>query len=91
MPVMVMLREHGEVWHLMDQLDELLAASEPDAQVINATSQQLLQGLAQHNAKEEPTIYPQTATDLSEEEAEILADFIAAGVTPQGWICEAAR
>lgn len=91
MPVLVMIREHGQVWRLMDELEEMLAGAAPDLGKVRATCEQLLAELDSHNMKEEPVIYPHTATDLDEQETATLADFIATGATPPGWLCEAVR
>ncbi len=89
MPLLVMTREHGDVWRLMDQLEALLRAS--DDGTLRSTCQELLTSLDQHNAKEEPIIYPHTSSGLTAAEAAVLAEFIQAGATPDGWVCEAAR
>lgn len=91
MPIFVMIREHGEVWALMDQIEESLSAPDPDLNATRLASKQLLVNLMHHNTKEEPIIYPQTDVDLAPEELNVLADFIATGAMPDGWVCEAAR
>ncbi|MEO6958238.1 MAG: hemerythrin domain-containing protein [Antricoccus sp.] len=93
MPVMVMLREHGELWQLMDTLTELLRGSDPT--VLNdkfvSTCRTLLAQLDQHNSKEEPIIYPHADNDLSQETMAELAEFLDSGSTPDGWVCKAAQ
>ena len=91
MPVLVMTKEHGELWRLMDAIDDLLTNAEPDRTTILSSCRELLDGLDGHNMKEEPIIYPHTATDLAPEEEATLADFIATGALPDGWVCAAAR
>ncbi|MBC7592669.1 MAG: hemerythrin domain-containing protein [Kineosporiaceae bacterium] len=93
MPVLVMLREHGTLWQLMDTLTELLEGNDRAdvGDVLLSTCRELLGALDQHNSKEEPIIYPHAATDLTEEAAADLADFLETGTTPDGWACEAAR
>lgn len=93
MPVLVMLREHGTLWQLMDALTELLEGNDPADvdDVLLSTCRELLGALDQHNRKEEPIIYPHAATDLTEEAAANLADFFETGSTPDGWACEAAQ
>ncbi|MGN6575301.1 MAG: hemerythrin domain-containing protein [Nocardioides sp.] len=84
-PVLVMLREHGEIWRLLDTID----AADLDAQP--AAAEQacagLLELLAAHNAKEEPIIYPQGDAVLSEQAQADLRTFIDAGEMPRGWAC----
>jgi hemerythrin-like domain-containing protein len=94
MPLMVMLREHGALWELMDALTDLVGASGSggtdlaDERVL-ATCRELLAQLDQHNSKEEPIIYPHAETDLTDEAAAGLAEFLRTGSTPDGWVCEA--
>lgn len=93
MPVLVMLREHGRLWELMDQLTELVLDSKHPAEVddeLASTCRELLAELEQHNSKEEPIIYPHADADLTEEAAAQLAAFLETGSTPDGWVCEAA-
>jgi len=64
--VLVMLREHGTLWHLMDQLTELLLDSKHPAggdDQLLSTCRELLDQLDEHNSKEEPIIYPHADTD----------------------------
>jgi len=92
MPVLVMLREHGALWQLMDDLVELL--DDGDRSGIDAlatTSHGLLTQLEQHNSKEEPLIYPHVDSDLTEEATAALNEFLANGATPDSWVCESAR
>lgn len=94
MPVMVMLREHGTLWQLMDALSELLdeSGTGDDANDrLSSTCRELLAQLDQHNSKEEPIIYPHAETDLTEEAAAGLTEFLQTGSTPDGWVCEAVR
>jgi iron-sulfur cluster repair protein YtfE (RIC family) len=89
MPIFVMVREHGELWDVMDGLDGLL--SRPSATDTTAKAcQALLEQLDQHNSKEEPVIYPQADQALSEAATEQLQAFIATGRMPEGWVCERA-
>ena len=63
MPVLVMLREHGTLWSLMDVLTDLLDDDhQPDGGRLMLTCQELLAQLDQHNSKEEPIIYPRADT-----------------------------
>ncbi len=77
----------------MDALIELLGKNDPadiDDELLS-TCRELLTQLDQHNSKKEPIIYPHAENDLTEEAANELAEFLHAGSTPDGWVCEAAR
>jgi hemerythrin-like domain-containing protein len=87
MALMVMLREHGQLWDAMDGLEKQLAeAADADAQL--KACRDLLVLLDKHNSKEEPVIYAQADDVLSAEATGELAAFIAEGVLPDGWKCE---
>lgn len=86
MPVFVMMREHGQLWHTMDTLTDLLAEGS-DSQRLRDTCGQLLDQLHQHNSKEEPVIYPQADIALPLQANAELTRFIEAGRTPEGWVC----
>lgn len=89
MAILVMLREHGEIWDAMARLDELLAVgAEPGA--LSDACRDLLGRLEAHNAKEEPVIYPQADAQLTGEAAERLQVFLEEGRMPAGWRCEKA-
>jgi iron-sulfur cluster repair protein YtfE (RIC family) len=84
-PVLVMLREHGEIWRTLDQLAALDLGSDDTAAREQCTT--LLAQLAAHNAKEEPIIYPQGDAVLSDEAKDDLAGFLGTGAMPVGWVC----
>jgi hemerythrin-like domain-containing protein len=93
MPLMVMLREHGELWKQMDAVAALLddsALGSGSAEIV-AGCRELLAMLDQHNTKEEPIIYPHADADLPTETVAELRAFLETGTTPDGWVCEAAR
>ena len=93
MPIMVMLREHGTLWQLMDALTARVAgdgAADAGA-ALRSVCEELLARLAQHNVKEEPVVYPHAEVDLDDDAAAELSEFLRTGSTPDGWICEAAR
>lgn len=101
MPVLVMLREHGALWRLMDTLTEILDGTAPvptDDQHDDPADdrllplcRELLAQLEQHNSKEEPVIYPHADSDLTDDAAAALAAFLRAGSLPSEWTCEAVR
>ncbi|PQM46197.1 hypothetical protein C1Y40_03634 [Mycobacterium talmoniae] len=89
MPIFVMLREHGDLWQTMDALTDLLTVGS-DAAGLREICRRLLTQLDQHNAKEEPIIYPQAATALPAHTAAELLRFVDTGRTPDGWVCQRA-
>ncbi|MCX7523441.1 hemerythrin domain-containing protein [Microbacterium sp. STN6] len=86
MPVMVMLKEHGELWRSMDSLDVLLAAPPSDDALLEAC-RELLAQLDRHNSKEEPIIYTRADDVLSAEASGELSAFLDEGRMPEGWSC----
>lgn len=89
MPIFVMLREHGELWDAMDELDALLTSDAATDAMHNAC-RELLAKLDAHNSKEEPIIYPQADVALDADAADRLRDFLERGTMPEGWRCEKA-
>ena len=90
MPIFVMMREHGQLWHIMGALTDLLADGN-DGQRLRDTCTQLLDQLHQHNSKEEPVIYPSADTDLPPQTSAELTRFIETGHMPDGWVCQQAN
>src|SRR5690625_4310136 len=94
MALMVMYREHGQIWRLMDQVEQNIsandAASNHAPSEILTTCQAMLTELERHNAKEGPIIYPHTDADLSESERQRLKNFLDTGQMPAGWVCREA-
>ena len=89
MAMLVMYREHGQIWRLMDQAQNQIAGHGAAVDVM-ATCKTMLAELERHNAKEEPIIYPHTDADLSREKQEQLARFLESGEMPAGWTCREA-
>ncbi|MFI8091005.1 hemerythrin domain-containing protein [Streptomyces sp. NPDC086080] len=90
MPVFVMVREHGQMWSLLDTLD----GDPGDAPARAATAdllRELQEQLDAHNQKEERILYPQTERALTETEKAGLRELLETGRTPEGWVCEALR
>lgn len=90
MPVMVMLREHGELWRAMDALDGMLTDG-AEHKILETACRDLLAQLDKHNSKEEPILYAQADAVLSPAASAELGAFIDEGRMPNGWICEGAR
>ena len=86
----VMVREHGDLWKTMEALDASLAAGAASDALLELCTTLLAQ-LDKHNTKEEPVIYPQADTVLSDEASTQLKAFLDSGRMPEGWVCEKAR
>ena len=84
-PGFVMLREHGEMWQVLDRLD--VSVDRADLEQLCGELEPLLQA---HNGKEEPILYPQVDAVLDEDQSAALRSFLATGSTPAGWVCEQA-
>ena len=87
-PIFMMLREHAQIWHPLDDLDRELAAGATDGRQL---CHQLLVQLKHHNLKEERTLYPEADRTLPPAAATRLAAFLESGHMPNGWICIKAR
>lgn len=90
MPVLVMLREHGELWNAMDDVEFRLERNDDADALVNAC-RELLALLGQHNSKEEPILYPQADTVLTADASAELSAFLVEGRMPQDWMCSAVR
>ena len=85
-PLMVMVREHGEIWDLMDRLEsEVGAGVDPQP-----TWQALMAVLEAHNAKEELIVYPNGDQILTERMADDVRHALLSEETPEGWVCQLA-
>lgn len=89
-PVLVMLKEHGELWTALDEIEGRLAdgAQGPE---LRLALEGVLGLLAQHNAKEEPIVYGAAERALDDEEAARLNQLVETSTLPSGWVCERAR
>ncbi|HEX7327906.1 MAG TPA: hemerythrin domain-containing protein [Casimicrobiaceae bacterium] len=89
MPVLVMKREHGQMWPLIDGLGASCESGSP-ADALRDPCRELLLLLQKHNPKEEQILY--TAADrLEAERADgSLTKALAAGRMPEGWVCPTA-
>ena len=91
MPLMVMRREHGELWRRMDDLAAAFADAGADPASIERTCTDILALLEVHNSKEEPIIYPYMDAGLEPEEQAVVRGMLAGASLPEGWICQALR
>ncbi|HVV77084.1 MAG TPA: hemerythrin domain-containing protein [Mycobacteriales bacterium] len=87
-PVLVMLREHAEMWMLLDTLDELIASDDDSADALRDACARLLDLLQRHNAKEEAILYPQVDVVLDSGAASVLRELLVGGALPVGWRCQ---
>jgi hemerythrin-like domain-containing protein len=88
-PVMVMIREHGEMWHVMDRLGEAVEAGGADATTKDLLGE--LNGLIEaHNMKEEQILYPSADKVLNADAARELSEFLESGRMPMDWVCAGA-
>ena len=88
MPILVMIREHGDIWKAMDNTEKLLADG-ADTDALLEVCAELVKLQEVHNAKEEPIIYTQADTKLSFEASTRLQAYLESSTLPEGWICQA--
>ena len=89
-PVLVMLREHAQMWQLLDTIDNFIAADlAADALADGCT--RLLDLLQRHNPKEETILYPQVDALLDAEPASVLRQLLIGGDLPTDWRCQHLR
>jgi hypothetical protein len=86
-PVLVMLREHAQIWATLDALDRELSAGDTELALCRRLTVELLH----HNLKEEKILYPQVDEVLAEPMAARARDFLDSGELPGGWVCQRAR
>lgn len=89
-PILVMLREHGDMWPLLDTLDHGLAEDAGD-DVLRTTCRQLLILLQQHNPKEEQILYPEIDRVVGADASPGVHEFLDAGQVPADWTCHFLR
>jgi regulator of cell morphogenesis and NO signaling len=85
-PVFVMLREHGDMWPILDEL-EAAAGSAGERDSMLALCARLAGQLEAHNLKEERILYPQANTTVPAGATAELKEFIASGQLPANWRC----
>lgn len=90
MPVFVMVREHGQMWKILDALDDALAEG-AGRQAVTDLLRDLQEELQAHNPKEEQILYPQADTVLDAEATGELKQFLDGGTMPDGWTAEGLR
>lgn len=85
MPILVMQREHGQLWDSIDLVERLQAENVESREVVEAC-RTLLAQLETHNAKEEPVIYGQADRVLSARASAALRRFLDSGPLPDTWV-----
>jgi regulator of cell morphogenesis and NO signaling len=89
-PVMVMVREHGEIWSVLDTIEDAAAAA-MDTTLAREACDRLSDLLAEHNLKEERILYPAADRLISPESAASLRTAVKSASLPPEWQCEALR
>ena len=90
MPIVMMMREHGQLWAMMENLTQLL--DDPlDSPRLKASCDQLLDQLHKHNFKQEPSIYLHANYELPASTSADLTKFVVTGRVPEGWVCQQAK
>ncbi|HXT91598.1 MAG TPA: hemerythrin domain-containing protein [Trebonia sp.] len=86
-PLFVMLREHAQIWGLLDSLERDLDAAAASPALVRQLSSHLMH----HNLKEEKVLYPRADELLPAATADRLRNFLDSGEMPEGWVCFKAR
>ena len=86
-PITVMIREHADIWPLLDVIEAGIADGAP-AEAMGETFRQLTSLLEEHNFKEERIVYPSADQSLPEAEAAEMHTLIEDASMPEGWRCQ---
>jgi regulator of cell morphogenesis and NO signaling len=89
-PILVMLWEHGQMWPILDTLDQALR-DEVDQGTLHTSCRTLLILLKHHNPKEEKILYPQVDYVLGEDASGAIREFLTGGRVPADWMCQHLR
>lgn len=87
-PIIVMLREHGEIWDLLDAVAQALDSG--DSAAVKTLWPTLATVLEEHNMREEKIVYPAGDQQLPAEVAAEIIDQLESGTLPGGWVCQMA-
>ena len=86
-PVFVMLREHAQMWRLLDALDDVLRTRDDRSEAARLCKQLSIQ-LQHHNQKEERILYTAAATTIPTELTDRIRGLIhSTPEAPSGWVC----
>lgn len=92
MPLAVMRDEHGQMWDLMSQLQDICLSGSNINQYVIELFKTIFKLFQLHNPKEEDIIYPAiNEYHLTDFEPGSLIDDINDAVLPTGWVCAARR
>ncbi|MGH9105407.1 MAG: hemerythrin domain-containing protein [Acidimicrobiales bacterium] len=89
-PLFVMVREHAEIWRVLDRLAAGLSNRTDPASTLTACHD-LMVRLGSHNSKEEPIVYAQANSLLSEPEVTRIRERLETAQMPEGWVCQGVR
>lgn len=89
-PVAVMLREHGDIWRALDEVEaQITDGAAPER--VRGGLDVLLELLGEHNLKEERIVYPAIDRVMVGQSAHEVRGHLT-GVRPYaGWTCQALR
>lgn len=88
-PVTVMLRQHGEIWDHVNELESLLEADEPDPELALTLFTALRQALDAHNLTEDNVLYPVADDILGDDLSRVVLNALATDM-PVDWRCSMA-
>lgn len=89
-PLIVMCREHAEMWATMLALSAMLVPEDDPAR-LRDLAERLMAQLQEHNTKEEMIVYPAAEQMIAAPIREELAARLPRVEMPPEWVCEAAR
>lgn len=89
-PILVMLREHAQMWPILDALEQGLADGVSD-DVPRTACRQLYILLQHHNPKEEQILYPQVDRVLGHSASIVVRELLDTGRVPADWTCQHLR
>lgn len=89
-PILVMLREHAQMWPVLDTLDRQLVGR-VDGDELRRACRQLLVLLQHHNPKEERILYPQVDHVIGDDDRRGVLQILDTGEMPPGWTCHLLR
>jgi regulator of cell morphogenesis and NO signaling len=89
-PILVMLREHAQIWESLDVLGRELSTIGGAGDAPEICHRLLIQ-LQHHNVKEERIVYPEADEALAAQSTHSLTEFLKFGSLPDGWVCIRAR
>lgn len=86
-PVFVMLREHAQMWRLLDALEDALRTRDDRSEAARLCKELSIQ-LQHHNQKEERILYAAAATTIPTELTGRIRGLIdSIPEAPPGWVC----